>query len=88
VTDFAETLPGGMEAVLRTIAYFDTVNQATRVRKPTLVSLGLRDPAVRPDTVRAVYRALPSEKKLVEYESGHDWNPKMIEADRDWITTK
>ncbi|HET6644165.1 MAG TPA: acetylxylan esterase [Fimbriimonadales bacterium] len=88
ITDFAETLPGGMEAVLRTIAYFDTVNQATRVRKPTLVSLGLRDPAVRPDTVRAVYRALPSEKKLVEYESGHDWNPKMIEADRDWMTTK
>jgi len=85
VMDFAATIPLGMERVLHTISYFDTVNQATRLTVPTLVSLGLKDPAVRPDSVRAVYNVILGEKRLIEYETGHDWHPTMIEADRRWM---
>ncbi|MBA3725329.1 MAG: acetylxylan esterase [Armatimonadetes bacterium] len=88
VADFAATIPSGMERVLRSVSYFDTVNQATRLKVPTLVSLGKKDPAVRADTVRAVYEAIPSQKKLIEYDTGHDWNPAMIDADLDWMLTE
>src|SRR5205823_5017641 len=48
IMDFMSTVPEGESQVLRTISYFDTLNQATRCTKPTLVSVGLRDPAVKP----------------------------------------
>lgn len=86
VIDFAETIPLGMQRIMHTISYFDTVNQATRLRLPTLVSFGQRDPAVRAETVRSVFSAIASpEKRLVEYETGHDWNPEMIPAGRAWM---
>ncbi len=83
--DFADTIPVGMERVLNTLAYFDTMNQATRCKVPTLVSLGEKDPAARPENVEAVYEALACEKKLIRYDWGHDWHPGMIEANRAWL---
>lgn len=86
VTEYAKTIPLGMERVLHTISYYDTVNLATRCRKPTQVSLGLRDPAVRPEAARAVYDALATDdKRLVEYPGGHDWDPQMIERNLEWM---
>lgn len=83
--DFAETIPLGMERIRNTISYFDTVNQATRCRVPTQVSLGLKDPAVRPICVEATYAALPGTKALIKYEIGHDWHPDMVENNRNWL---
>lgn len=84
--DFSKELPGGMDQILRTVSYFDTAHQATRLRLPTLVSLGEKDPAVRPDTVRTVYANLAAEdKKLIEYPTGHDWNPEMLENNREFL---
>lgn len=85
VTDFAETVPLGMERVLYTLAYFDTVNQATRVKVPTQVSYGLKDPACKPANVKAAYEAIPSKKKLIEYQGGHDWDPGMVEMNRNFM---
>ena len=85
LTDFADSLPLGREVVGHTLSYFDTVNHATRCQVPTLVSLGLKDPAVRPEQVRAVHEALAGHKELAEIESGHDWHPCMIERNRDWL---
>jgi cephalosporin-C deacetylase len=85
VTDFAETVPLGMERVLYTLAYFDTVNQSTRVKVPTLVSYGLKDPACKPANVKAAYDAIPSKKTLVEYQGGHDWDPGMVNINFDFM---
>lgn len=71
--------------VMRTLSYFDTLNQATRCDKPTQVSFGRKDPAVKPLQVQAVYAALPGEKRLIEYAGGHDWDPGMVANDRDWL---
>lgn len=85
VRDFMDSIPLGEARVLNTLSYFDTMNQATRCKVPTHVSLGLKDPACRPETVRAVFEALPGEKKLVEYDWGHDWHPEMVENNRAWL---
>jgi cephalosporin-C deacetylase len=86
LTDFMHRIPLGEERVLNTVAYFDTMNQATRCKVPTHVTLGLKDPAARPDNVRAMYRALAADRKeLLELDCGHDWHPEMIETNRDWL---
>lgn len=76
---------GRRASVFKTLAYFDTINHATRCLKPTHVSLGLKDPAARPESVRAIYRALPGQKALTEYDWGHDWYPDMIPQNRAWL---
>jgi cephalosporin-C deacetylase len=85
ITDYAATLPLGMQRVLNTVSYFDSMNQATRCRVPTHVALGLKDPAVRPECVRSTYRALPGPRLLREYDVGHDWYPDMVPNNRDWL---
>lgn len=85
LVDFMEREPLGRETVMHTLSYFDTLNQATRCKVPTLVSQGLKDPAVRPETVQAVYQALPGIKELVTYDWGHDWHPDMVETNRQWL---
>ncbi len=86
LSDYMDQIPLGHERVLSTLPYFDTINHATRCDKPTLVSLGLKDPAVRPANARAVYEALPAEKLLVTYDWGHDWHPHMIHQNRAWLS--
>lgn len=85
LADFAHRIPLGIERVLYTVSYYDTVNHATRLHKPALVSYGARDPASRPEHVRAVYDAIPGSKKLLEYPGGHDWDTGMIEANRKFM---
>lgn len=83
--DFMDSVPLGEARVLNTLSYFDTMNQATRCKVPTHVSLGLKDPACKPDTVRAVYDALPGKKELSIYDWGHDWHPDMVTNNRRWL---
>lgn len=85
VRDFMDSIPLGEERVLNTLSYFDTMNQATRCRKPTHVALGLKDPACRPEVVEAAYEALPGKKILRKYDWGHDWHPDMVENNRQWL---
>jgi len=86
LTDFMESIPLGRESVLFTLSYYDTINQATQCTVPTLVTLGLKDPAVRPEQARAVFDALPGEKELVELDWGHDWHPSMVDRNLAWLT--
>lgn len=85
LVDFMDSFPMGRETVLNTLAYFDTVHLAQHCRVPTLVSLGQKDPAVRPEQVRAVHEVLPGEKSLVEYDWGHDWHPDMVRNNQAWF---
>jgi cephalosporin-C deacetylase len=86
VVDYMESIPVGRERVLNTVQYFDTAYQATCCRVPTQVSLGLKDPACRPDTVRQVFEALPGAKRMISYDWGHDWHPDMVENNRQWLS--
>jgi len=85
LADFAAAQTLGTEMVNHTLSYFDTRHVATRCHVPTLISLGAKDPACRPDSVRAVYEALPGLRRLVEYPGGHDWDPEMVANNRDWL---
>lgn len=85
LSDLAEKLPLGLERILHTVSYFDTMNVATRCVVPTQISMGLKDPAAKPDNVRACYAALPATKRLITYDWGHDWHPDMIESNREWF---
>ncbi len=85
LVDAMENMPVGHARVENTLSYFDTMNQATRCVKPTQVSLGLKDPASRPDNVRAIFDALAGRKMLRTYDWGHDWHPDMIENNRQWL---
>jgi len=83
--DFMDSIPIGEERVLHTLSYFDTVFQAQMAKVPVHVSLGLKDPACRPPTVRAIYDEIPTEKRLVELDWGHDYHPTMIENNVHWF---
>ncbi|MEZ0327358.1 MAG: acetylxylan esterase [Fimbriimonas sp.] len=85
VTDFMEEIPLGLDRVLNTVSYYDTVHQAQFCKVPTQVSLGLKDPAARPDNVRAAFEALSGTKRLKVYDWGHDWQPDMVESNREWL---
>lgn len=85
LTDFMASVPLGRERVMHTVSYFDTVSQASRCQVPTLVTAGLRDPAVRPQQARAVFDALAGPKQLAEIDWGHDWHPSMVERNRAWL---
>jgi len=86
--DFMQTIPVGEARVLHTLSYFDTAFQAEYCTIPTQVSLGLKDPACRPDTVRAAYNALRGERNLIEYDHGHDYHPDMILNNLSWFAAK
>lgn len=86
LADAIDETPLGRERALMTLSYFDTMNQATRCAVPTLLTAGLKDPAVRPEQVRAIFQALAAEKKeLVELDWGHDWHPTMVERNYNWM---
>jgi cephalosporin-C deacetylase len=85
VKDFMDTIPVGEARVLHTLSYYDTAFQAQHCTVPTQVSLGLKDPACRPDTVRAAYNALQGERHLIEYNHGHDWHPDMVVNNLNWF---
>ncbi len=85
LSDFIEQTPLGEERVFNTVSYFDTMNQATQCKVPTQISLGLKDPACKPDTVRSVYEALTGPKKLITYDWGHDWHPEMVANNQAWF---
>jgi cephalosporin-C deacetylase len=79
----------GRERVMHTVSYFDTLNFATRCNKPTQISYGLKDPACRPETVKAIFDALGAEdKKIVEYPGGHDWHEEMVLNNSSWLASR
>jgi cephalosporin-C deacetylase len=86
LTDFADSVTLGRPRMMNTVSYFDTVHHAARCAKPTLVSLGEKDPAVRPEYAEAICEALPGDKTLIRYPGGHDWDPAMVGNNLDWLS--
>jgi len=85
MTDIAFSSPEMEKVVRQTLSYFDTINQSAFCEKPTRLTVGLKDPSVRPAQVHAVYEALPGRKVIEEIDWGHDWHPRMIEGAAEFL---
>lgn len=85
LTDVTFSSPEMEDRVRDVLSFFDTMNQAAFCEVPTRVTLGLKDPSVRPAQVRAVFETLPGVKDLEEIDWGHDWHPRMIEGAAEFL---
>lgn len=74
IRDYLRLHPERREAVRETLAYFDGINFAPRIRCPIIVNLGLQDNVCPPETGFAVFNAIGStDKKLYPYDGhGHE----------------
>jgi cephalosporin-C deacetylase len=62
---------------LATIAYYDVVNFARRVKAPGLYSWGYNDETCPPTSMHAAYSVITAEKKLLlALETGHNQTPE------------
>ncbi|MBS1707350.1 MAG: acetylxylan esterase [Armatimonadetes bacterium] len=85
LVDWREANADGPARLERTLSYYDTSSQAAFCHVPTLITLGLKDPAVKPFQAEAVFDALPGTKELVKMDWGHDWHPSMVDRNLDWL---
>lgn len=83
--DAMQEIPIGDARVPHTVSYFDTIYHAQSCQVPTQVTVGLRDPACKPETVRAIFDALPGVKRYKVLDWGHDWHPDMIMNTDEWL---
>jgi cephalosporin-C deacetylase len=65
--------PSGDPQVMKTALYFDTVNFASRIKAPTLLSVGFIDSVVLPAGVWTAFNQIPAPKEVVAMaESDHN----------------
>jgi len=62
---FLERFPEHLEAVLRTLSYYDNMNLAHRIRIPVFVTVGLKDPVTMPETIYAAYNRIEGDKTIM-----------------------
>ncbi len=74
INDYLRFHPDSRQAVEQTLAYFDGISFAPRIRCPIIVNIGLQDNVCPPETGYAVFNAIGSkDKKLYTYDGhGHD----------------
>jgi len=74
INDYLHTYPERRADVVRTIAYFDGISFADKIKCPVIVNIGLQDNVVPPETGYAVFNAIASDNKnFYEYDGhGHD----------------
>ena len=74
INDYLRLHPGSRGEVEETLAYFDGISFADRIRCPIIVNIGLQDNVCSPETGYALFNAIGShDKKLYTYDGhGHD----------------
>ena len=74
INDYLRLHPDSREQVEETLAYFDGISFADRVRCPIVVNIGLQDNVCPPETGFSVFSAIASAtKRLYTYDGhGHD----------------
>ncbi|PYE50495.1 acetylxylan esterase [Deinococcus yavapaiensis] len=73
LTGYLRTHRDRIERVFETLAYFDGVSFARRVKAPALFSVGLMDEVCPPSTVFAAFNGVRSAKDIAVYPySGHE----------------
>ena len=81
VNDYLERRPADEAAVLRTLAYFDTVNFADRIGCDALFGVGLHDEVVPPATVYAIANHMTPRPQIMELPVSHT---ELLE-ERHWV---
>ncbi|XID93170.1 acetylxylan esterase [Paenibacillaceae bacterium WGS1546] len=75
---FVERFPEHLNAVLRTLSYFDNMNLAHRIRIPIFVTVGLKDPVTMPETIYAAYNRIEGDKRIAAFPfTGHSVSGEM-----------
>jgi cephalosporin-C deacetylase len=76
INEYLRLHPAQRDQVAETLAYFDCINFAGRIRCPIIVNIGLNDDVCPPETGYAVFEAIGStDKQLYPYAGhGHDSN--------------
>ncbi|WP_053374546.1 acetylxylan esterase [Paenibacillus sp. FJAT-27812] len=73
IAHYIKRYPERLVTVLTTLAHFDLLNLAERIKAPVLLSVGWKDTVCLPETVYAVYNRIRSHKQLNDYPfSGHE----------------
>ncbi len=71
---------------LATIAYYDVVNFARRVKAPGFYSWGYNDETCPPTSMYAAYGVIPGEKSLLlALETGHWTTPEQVKRVNGWL---
>jgi cephalosporin-C deacetylase len=71
-----------MEAVCRTLSYFDNLNHASRITCPVLVSCGLKDAVSPPDCIYAAYNRIQAPKEMAAYPFAEHEGGGSLHAER------
>ena len=71
---------------LETVAYYDVVNFARRLKVPGIYSWGFNDEVVPPTSMYAAYNVITAPKTLLlGLEMGHSNSPEQGERINDWL---
>jgi cephalosporin-C deacetylase len=82
INDYLRLYPDRRDQVVRSLAYFDGINFADKIRCPIIVNIGLQDNVCPPETGYSLFSQIGSpEKWLYEYDGhGHDAGGYMHDA--------
>jgi cephalosporin-C deacetylase len=85
INDYLRLHPEREPLVRATVAYYDGLNFAPRIRCPMLVYIGLEDDVCPPETGYAVYQAMTCPKDLHAYprcahDAGAYWEARKVEG--------
>ncbi|NIK76232.1 cephalosporin-C deacetylase [Paenibacillus castaneae] len=73
IAQYLKRYPEKLSEVLDSLAHFDLINLAERIKAPVLMSVGWKDTVCLPETVYAVYNRIRSDKQINDYPfSGHE----------------
>ena len=76
-------------AKIATVAYYDVVNFARRLRVPGLYTWGFNDETTPPTSMYAAYNVITAEKSLLlALEAGHPTLPEQTAHMNDWLEAK
>lgn len=85
ITTHIEAQPDRTDYILQVLSYFDTLTHAHRVKAPTLMGVGRKDTTCPPESVLALYEALPATKGLLSFpEMGHVNSPDFYHHVVQW----
>lgn len=85
INDYLRLYPEREDLVQQTLAYFDGINFAPRIRCPIIVNIGLQDDVCPPETGFALFRAIGSaNKQLYTYDNcmhdaGSFWHAAIVD---------
>ena len=81
IADYLRMNPNSRPQVEETLAYFDGISLAPRIRCPIVVSVGLQDSTCPPETGYAMFNAIGSSSKTLYPYDGHGHDANQHEHD-------